>query len=211
MLDNSLLIAPFCPPEDDGDTFIYTELLDRAKKKGNNGHRILKTFYHRSVEEFWGQFPVIRRLCDVTLIRACTRLSHKSYEQVGIQHTRMVVEASLTKNWLGMKTLYNRACGITPPIKNKKFWLFDVDVVNDATLEFGKRINEDGNLMMTIPSKKGLHYIVKPFDKRTIVQYYQDLGMILIIKESLELDIQHEWMTLHRDNPTNLYIPDGAD
>lgn len=78
MLDNSTLVAPFCPPSDDGDTFIYTEMLDRGKKKGNNGHRLLKTFYHRSVEEFWEQVPVIKKLCDLAGIRACTRLAPKS-------------------------------------------------------------------------------------------------------------------------------------
>src|SRR6185295_3080112 len=109
MLDNSKLIAPFCPISDDGDTFIYTEMLDRGKRKGNNGHRLVKTFYHRSVEEFWEQWPVIQKLCDLTLVRACTRLAPKSYKRVGATFTRLVVEAALTDNFSGMKSLYNRA------------------------------------------------------------------------------------------------------
>lgn len=153
MLDNSALIAPFCSPSDDGDTFIYTELLDRGKKKGNNGYRLLKTFYHRSVTDFWEQLPVIRNLCDLSKIRACTRLAPKSYRDVGIQLTKMTVEAALTNNWVGMKSLYNRACGITSPIK--KIWLFDVDVIDDRTQDFGKKILKDGNLLAIIPSKKG--------------------------------------------------------
>lgn len=205
MLDNSTLVEPFCPPSDDGDTFIYTELLDRGRKKGNNGHRLVKTFYHRSLDEFREQLPVIKKMCDATGTRACTRLAPKSYEQVGIQHTKMIVEAALTKNWAGMKTMYARACGITAPIK--KLWLFDVDVVNEATLEFGKRVAADGNLVETIPSKKGLHYIVTPFDARIIVRWYHELGMWL----EDDRGIQHEWMSLHKDNPTNLYIPDTAD
>jgi hypothetical protein len=197
MLDNSELIAPFCPPSDDGDTFIYTEMLDRGKKKGNNGHRLLKTFYHRSVEEFREQVPVIKKLCDIAQIRACTRLAPKSYERVGVVHTKMVVEAALTRNWAGMKSLYNRSCGITSP--NTKIWLFDVDVINKDTLAFGKKIEVDGNMLAIIPSKKGLHYIVKPFDTRIIEQYFQ------------ELCLTESEIFLHKDNPTNLYIPDGAD
>lgn len=196
-LDNSALIAPFCPPVADGDTFIYTEMLDRGKRKGNNGARLVKTFYHRSVEEFWEQWPVIKALCDMTQTRACTRLSPKSYKSVGQTFTRMVVDASLTDNWAGMKSLYNRACGVTGAIR--KLWLFDVDVINDATLTFGKLIHQDGFLEATIPSKKGLHYISRPFDQRTIEKHFQDLL------------IGASEISLHKDNPTNLYIPDDAD
>lgn len=201
MLDNSALIAPFCPPSDDGDTFIYTEMLDRGKKKGNNGHRLLKTFYHRSVDEFWEQVPVIKKLCDIAQIRACTRLAPKSYERVGITYTKMVVEAALTKNWAGMKSLYNRACGITGP--NKKIWLFDIDVINSGTTTLREKIENDGNMLAVIPSKKGLHYIVKPFDVRIIEGYFSELGLNTV---------SHlEEVSLHKDNPTNLYIPDFAD
>lgn len=83
-LDNSALIAPFCPATADGDTFVYTEMLDRGRQKGNNGHRLVKTFYHRSVEEFWSQWPTIKKLCDLTLTRACTRLAPRSYPITGL-------------------------------------------------------------------------------------------------------------------------------
>src|SRR5690349_4086406 len=166
MLDNSKLVAKFCPPTEDGDTFIYTEMLDRGSKKGNNGQRLLKTFYHRSVDEFWEQWPTIKKLCDLARVRACTRLAPRSYKSVGRTNTRMVLEAALTDNWAGMKSLYNRACGVTGPIN--KIWLFDVDVVNDGTEAFGAKLEQDGNLIEIIPSKKGKHYISKPFDTRMI-------------------------------------------
>lgn len=197
MLDNSTLIAPFVPDTDDGDTFIYTEMLDRGQKKGNNGNRLVKTFYHRSKEEFWEQLPTIKQLCDMTKTRACTRLAPKSYQKVGKRLGVMTMEAIVAENWAGMKSLYNRACGITPP--NEKLWLFDVDVVQQNTLEFGKRAKEAGHWVATIPSKKGLHYIAKPFDTRIIDEWMRDL--LLTASE----------ISLHKDNPTNLYIPDEAD
>jgi len=39
----------------DGDTFVYADIIDRRKRAGNNGHRVVKTFDHRCVEEFWSQ------------------------------------------------------------------------------------------------------------------------------------------------------------
>lgn len=188
MIDNTEHILKFCPDKDDGDTFIYTEMLDRSKRKGNNGVRLLKTFYHRSKEEFLEQIPTIKYLCDLSKVRAYTRLAPRSYKKVGETFTRLVVDASLTSNWSGMKSLYNRACGTTKPLE--KLWLFDVDLINEYTVEFGKILARDGLLIETIPSRKGLHYIVKPHH----------------IKESLPAVI-----SLHKDNPTNLYIPDDAE
>lgn len=195
MLDNSAIVATFCPPTDDGDTFIYTEMLDRGKRKGNNGHRLLKTFYHRSVAEFSEQLPIIKQLCNLSGVRACTRLAPRSYARVGREFTKMVVEAALTDNFVGMKSLYNRACGITSP--NVKLWLFDVDKIDKDSNRLADLLSRDGRLVARIPSKKGEHLISKPFDGR---EYWGNHGAGAFGE-----------VQLHKDNPTNLYIPDDAE
>lgn len=196
-VDNSGFIVQFCPPTDDGDTFVYTEMLDRSKRKGNNGFRLLKTFYHRSADEFIEQWPTIKHLCDLGQVRACTRLSPRSYAKVGATFTRLVVEASLTANWAGMKSLYNRACGTTSP--NQKLWLWDIDERTERTDELAAKLLAGGVLRARIPSRRGEHLITEAFDARHLGQIRSD-GMCL------------EWgaVQLHRDNPTNLYIPEGA-
>lgn len=204
MLDNSEIISRFCPEKEDGDTFIYTEMLDRGQKKGNNGQRLLKTFYHRSVEEFWEQWPTIKKLCDMSLVRACTRLAPRSYEKVGWEYVELVVKSARSKNWAGMKSLYNRACGCTSP--NTKMWLFDVDVLDEKTEAFGEWVKKLVRPDMvqvhieSIPSKKGVHHITYPFDTREFLSYMEANG----------IDPASE-ISLHKDNPTNLYIPEGAD
>lgn len=198
ILDNSAFIAPFMPTVADGDTFIYTEMLDRGKKKGNNGQRLLKTFYHRSVDEFWEQWPTIKKLCDLSLVRACTRIAPRSYKKVGREFTRLVVETALTENWAGMKSLYNRACGIVTP--NQKLWLFDVDKIDACTHEFAAMLEAAGTLRARIPSKKGEHLITVPFNSEQYVGKHGESGW-------------SAWgeISLHKDNPTNLYVPEGAD
>jgi hypothetical protein len=198
MLDNSALIAPFCPAQPDGDTFIYTEMLDRGKRKGNNGHRLVKTFYHRSVDEFWSQWPTLKALCDLARVRACTRLAPRSYAKVGAQFTRLVVDASLTANWAGMKSLYNRACGIVSP--NTNLWLWDIDERTETTEALAGHLRDFGVLRARIPSKRGEHLITTAFDARPLAGVRGD-------------GTCPEWgaVQLHRDNPTNLYIPDGAE
>jgi len=195
MIDNSSIVEKFVPEEGD-DVFIYTELLDRSKRKGNNGLRMVKTFYHRSREEFRGQLPMIKQFCDFSGVRACTRLAPRSFAAVGRTFTRLVVEASLTDNWAGMKTLYNKACGTTSPIQ--KIWIWDVDVISEDTLKFREFLQEKGVFITSIPSKKGAHYVSKPFDTRLATAYLVSRG------------ITDQQVSLHKDNPTNLYIPEGA-
>lgn len=200
MIDNSAIIAPFCPERDDGDSFIYTEMLDRSKRKGNNGVRLVKAFYHRSRDEFWEQWPTIQKLCDLVNVRACTRIAMRSYKSVGREFTRLVVETALTENWQGMKSLYQRAAGIVKP--SRRLWLFDVDEVNEQTEAFGKFLASQGDergcyLVATIPSRKGLHYITNPFR----FDGAADDGYVRGYDGKIQL---------HKDNPTNLYIPEGA-
>ncbi len=202
-VDNSKWIAEFCQDTDDGDSFIYTEMLDRTAKKGSNNHRLVKTFYHRSKEEFWSQFETIKELCEMTKTRAYTRLAPRSYEKVGKAFAVLVVEAAMQGNWSHMKALYNSACGRTPP--NKKLWLFDIDKMDDKTEALAKCLMESKVLRARIPSRKGEHLITIPFDPRPLV----DAELLMADHPTTGWQKWGE-VSLHKDNPTNLYIPEGA-
>jgi hypothetical protein len=196
IVDNSALVAPFAPERDDGDSFIYTELLDRSKRKGNNGFRVLRTFFHRSREEFAEQWPVIRQLCDVNNVRACTRLAPRSFKRVGCEFTKLVVEASLTGNWAGMKTLYARACGIAA---SGRIWLFDFDAVDSMSDALRSVLTVAGKVRAVIPSRRAYHLITEPFAPAMLnLSGWPKDGRVL------------PKVQLHKDNPTNLYIPEGA-
>lgn len=208
-IDNHELILPFVPEYSDGDSFLYTEMLDRSKTKGNNGFRLLKTFYHRSREEFLEQLPTIRSICEYSRVRACTRLGPRSFAKVGQTFSKLVLDAALSSNWAGMKTLYNKALGNTPPIH--KVWIWDIDCINEKTELFRDFLTkvEDGHsqkvFLGTIPSKKGLHHLTRPFDVRLASDY---MRICLGIEGGLMPN--GDVISLHKDNPTNLYIPDGA-
>ncbi len=195
-VDNSKWVAEFVPDVDDGDSFVYTEMLDRTAKKGNNNHRLVKSFFHKSKDDFWRQWPTIKELCDLTKTRAYTRLAPRSYEKVGKAFAVLVVEAAMQGNWSHMKALYNSACGRTPP--NKKLWLFDIDKMDDKTEQLVKLMMESKLLLARIPSRKGEHLITIPFDPRPFV--------------GNDMNGWSGWgeVSLHKDNPTNLYIPEDA-
>lgn len=188
MLDNRDLIRWFVPGTFDGDSFIYTELLNRDRKSWNNKGRLVRTFYHRSREEFDAQMPDIVAWCDYTKARAYTRLSTRSFKRVGHKYVTHLIEQVLAENWEGMRHGYSHACGISSPVK--KLWLWDVDDLAKL-VKTQQRLAELGKYVSTIPSKKGAHVISDPFDVR--------------LAPEIPVEVQ-----LHKDNPTNLYIPEDA-
>jgi hypothetical protein len=115
---------------------------------------------------------------------------------VGATFTKLVVEAALTDNFAGMKSLYNRACGITAP--NEKLWLLDVDAEDAGSRDIEDQLRVRTALIARIPSRRAFHLIVRPLDLRLIGYSMPADGYVLP-------NVQ-----LHKDNPTNLYIPDEA-
>lgn len=207
-VDNLELVLPFVPDEDDGEHFIYTEMIDRSKKR--NPNVILKTFYHRSKRELVEQMPSIRRLCEIGNVRAGTRLGLRSWKRVGQNFARLVVDTALEGNYTKMKSLYNKVLGNTSPVR--KVWIWDIDTISTKTDMFvdflrGLRGNSgDPVYLGRVPSKTGYHILSHPFDTRIAAEYIRvELGL------DGGLSCNGDTISLHKDNPTNLYIPDGAD
>lgn len=191
MIDNSQIVADFVPETDDEDTFLYTELLDRSKDKcGSNRVRLLRTFYHRSRAGFWDVWPAIKEMCDKNGVRAYTRLSPRSFAKVGKLATTLMLEAALVGHFKDMMHIYSRACGRVSP--NTKLWLYDIDEDNAVSEAAISWLLEKELFVREIPSRKGCHIICKP--------HQPPRG-------------EGGWwpgISVHKDNPTNLYIPDSA-
>lgn len=188
-IDNSELIAPFMPEADDGDTFLYTELLDRRQKTGtSNRARLTRTFFHRSRAEFLEQMPRIRHTCEMLGVRAYTRLSPRSFKKVGRLCIEMSLQHAFEGNWRSMRHAYASACGRVVP--NVKLWLYDVDEPGEDAERLRAALEKHQFLVAVIPSRKGQHLIARPHDTR-------DVGDLC-------------YASLHKDNPTNLYIHETA-
>jgi hypothetical protein len=187
-VDNSLKISAFMPEEDDGDTFFYTELIDRKPTKGGNRMRIIRTYFHNSRDKFWEHWPVIKKLCDQNGVRAYTRLSPRSYKTVGKLFAETVLRHALDEQWKSMVYSYASSCGLATPVK--KLWLLDVDVpVLTAYQAVEEELILRDALVTIMPSRAGFHIVIKPH---------------LITYDLMGLQ-------LHKDQPTNLYIPENAE
>lgn len=194
-VDNSDIIRQFVPEKDDGDTYIYTELLDRRKTKGNNGFRLVKSFFHTSIEHFDYQLPAIKHLCESYGCRAYTRISKRSFKKTAGVFLKMVAEGVVAENYSGMKSFYNKACGNVSP--NTKYWMLDIDTeITEQMVEYRDSVVRGGgksiaaNFVCEVPSKTGRHWIITPYNHEV---YTTPFGM-----------------ELKKDANTNLYIPDNA-
>lgn len=183
MINNFKRLEHFVPEEFDGDTFYYTEILDRSKKAGNNKGRRLRTFYHRTRAEFNEQMPQIIQMCEYFKARAYFRPSSRSFKRVGQEFAKNMLYASFSENWEGMRHGYSSVCGKT---RLGKVWLFDFDEFGETPLATYLLTFQDGFI---VPSKKGYHILTKPFDRRIAEAFKEDVS-------------------IHTDNPTNLYIPE---
>ncbi len=194
IIDNFDILQSFVPEVFDGDTFYYTEILDRSKKAGNNKGRRLRTFYHRTRDEFHKQREQIIDMCNYFNARAYFRPSSRSFKKVGQKFAAHLLKQAFAENWEGMRHGYSSCCGKT---RLGKVWLFDFDFESpkgpllEMETPLSMWLMESDVSAIRVPSKKGFHILTTPFDRRIVDQFKEDVQ-------------------IHYDNPTNLYIPEGC-
>lgn len=195
MINNFDLIIPFIKPSE-GD-FYYLQILQRKKDNpeiGSNS-RVIKNYYIKSPEHLLHHKEEIIKLCEVFNARASIRLNRRSFEKVAFRAMVNTANVMANREYEFVKKVYDRACGEvhSDPIKK---WIIDIDRPYDETIEkFIKSRVEMcepfGSIkyLATIPSLSGFHIITTPFRVDKFLEHTQK-----------EFDI-------HKDNPTNLYIP----
>ena len=193
IIDNLQRILPFIVTESEDD-FYYLQILQRKKENpeiGSNS-RVIKSYYITSQQYLLDRYDEIKKLCHVFNARASIRLNKRSFEKVGFKAMVNIANTMSNREYKFLKASYDRACGLGHNDSNKK-WILDVDVKD---LDYVKRITTYialiqpiGDKVITLlDSKNGFHLITKPFDLQKFSSEFEDVEV-------------------HKDNPTNLYIP----
>lgn len=193
MIDNIQLILPFLKFES-ADDFYYLQILQRKKENpqlGSNS-RVIKNYYISSQEYLLNHYDEIKQLCHQFNARASMRLNVRSYESVAFKTLENIANSMRNREYKFIKASYDRACGLGHNDKNKK-WILDVDNVDEISPIMMSYIDNKcepiGSKCLTIiKSKSGFHLITKPFNVDTFTKHYYNIE-------------------IHKDNPTNLYIP----
>lgn len=194
MKNNLNAILPLLKFESEDD-FYYLQILQRKKENpqlGSNS-RVIKNYYINNKQYLLNHFDEIQALCEYFNARAMLRLNKRSFTKVAFKTVANIANSMCNSDFYSVRKSYDRACGLGHKSKGKT-WILDIDgEVSDNYLkemrEFIKHIIPFQNKVLAeIPSKNGLHLIVKPFDTRKFILDYPEIE-------------------IHKDNPTNLFIP----
>ena len=195
MVDNTELIRPLLKFDND-DLFYFLQVLQRGKENKGMGKnsRVIKNYYISTLEYFDHRLPEIKKLCDFFNARAAIRLNRRSFKNVAFQSMVNIANTLANGDFEHVKSQYIKACGKCNS-EIEKTWIIDID--GDDSVKHSSFVCSTINncmpsgykIIVEIPSKSGIHLITKPFH----VAEFRDQGF--------------EVMDIHKDNPTNLYIP----
>lgn len=192
MIDNINKILPFLKFESEDD-FYYLQILQRKKENpqiGSNS-RVIKNYYITSEKYLLDRYEEIKILCEVFNARASIRLNKRSFEKVGFKTMENLANTIMNREYKFLNKSYDRACGLLNNEKEKK-WILDIDKKEISPLMMAFLDNDiepiGSKIYEIINSKSGYHLITKPFNTQKFREKYPEIE-------------------IHKDNPTNLYIP----
>lgn len=194
MVDNISKLIGFIKPETNDD-FYYLQILQRKKENpqlGSNS-RVIKNYYISSPQYLLDRYTEIKNLCVLFNARASLRLNKRSYRKTAFKAMQNIANTMSNGEFLFVRKSYDRACGLGHNDPDKK-WILDIDgqvdlIWKTELLKYINSIEPIGKKdLVEIPSKNGIHIITKPFNLQKFKKDYKEIE-------------------IHKDNPTNLYIP----
>jgi hypothetical protein len=198
MIDNKEQIEKLLTFEKEHD-FYFLQVIQRKKDHpegtvvgSNNSSRLIKGYYIYSLEQLNNYYKEITMLCELFEARACINLNKRNATDVSLRMLARLADNIRNGHPEISAALFNTVCGETHSETDKK-WIVDIDyALNDDDyfnlVDFLHDLEPLGNKVITsIPSKSGSHIITKPFNLEKFKKVYG-----------------HD---VHKNNPTNLYIP----
>lgn len=190
------------------DSFYFIQILQRKKDhKGvalggsNNNSRLIKAYFIKSLEQLDIQWDEMVKLAGVFEARISINLNPRNFRKAAFHTLQHIADQMSNDVYDHVHKAYTHVCGEYHSEMDKR-WIVDIDdmgtqqATNDKaadvmiaiTAQHEKIQNKDYSVLALIPSKSGYHVITNPFN----------------LKEFAE---QHPDVEVHKNNPTNLYIP----
>jgi hypothetical protein len=189
---------------DSEDEFYFLQIIQRKKdhkeaqsefvKVGsNNSSRLIKAYYIYSAEELDKYKFEIVELCKLFGARAGISLNRRNNKDISLEMLSLLASNIKSGHYKQLSKLYSTICGQHHSDKDKT-WIVDIDhqdmeIVNEI-ISFINKVEpiSENKILALIPSKNGYHLITNRFNSKKFGDAYPDIE-------------------LHKNNPTNLYIP----
>lgn len=207
MINNRELIEPLLEfPHK--DIFYFVQIIQRKKDhKGetlggsNNNSRLIKAYYINSLKKLDVQWEEMVKLAEVFEARVSINLNPRNYTKAGFALLVKLSNQFSNNVFNEAHKAYNSVLGDYHSEIDKR-WILDIDHYDDihnmnAIKEYVTKEHEklkdhkkvrQYSIIETIPSKSGFHIITNPFN----IEYF---------------DEHFPRIEIHKNNPTNLYIP----
>lgn len=183
------------------DDFYFLQLIIRKKENPELGsnNRVIRSYFVKSKEALDSYEKEIKLLCNATNSRAYINLNKRSLEKMALRTMKNVCDHMMNKDFEHVHRSYTAVCGEYSDDNDKTFVL-DIDKTKDGQYEHDieaivKFIDSEcepfdkGTKYRTIiPTKNGVHLIVKPFNLQKFSVQFPDISV-------------------HKNNPTILYVP----
>lgn len=188
------------------DDFYFVQVFQRKKdnpgivKGSNNNNRLIKAYYIRSLKHLEEYQQEMINLANLFNARVGINLNKRSFYKTAFNTLKKIAEQMHNKDFMNVKKAYNTSCGIHNGTDDK-IWILDIDedmdldiivsFIDDKCYPLSQKDlfgHTESKVLAKIPSKTGIHIIVKAFDLR-------------------EFKVQYPTIEIHKNNPTNLYIP----
>lgn len=185
------------------NSFYFLEILKRRKENPEMERhaKLIRDYYLYSLADFDKVKDGVIELCNEHNARAYFRLNLRDSKKIAHQYLKRIAELLITEDYKAIPKCYASVTGEFHHDPDKK-WLIDIDgsgedlqwKLNDVCLLIDQ-ITE-GNpdtIIVRIPTKNGLHLIVRPFRLDVFKEKIKNAGW--------------EDIDIHKDNPTILYMP----
>lgn len=174
------------------DDFYFLQIMRRKKENPTltSNTKIIDELFIDSNEYLDTKKEYIIQMCNMFNARATIGLNRRSYKTCSLQSLSNLAQQIANGQSPNVSRLYSSVVGKyhNEPIKR---WIIDIDQkeIDSTMLPTLERIKPIGNkLIDIIPSKNGYHIITSPFDVSEFSKIFPNID-------------------IHKDNPTNLYIP----
>jgi predicted HicB family RNase H-like nuclease len=191
MIDNFNKIISIMSFGDTND-FYFVQLIKR--KKDNPDMRgdsvVIKEWFVSSVDYLLDKKESMIEMADKYNARLTIRVNKRNYKKLGLKMIADITQKLESENYKGLKSSFSSVAGQYPSDTDKK-WIIDIDQEDLKDLEDIKKVINNSmpdidKIICEIPSKSGIHLIVRPFDIREFKKLFN--------------------VEIKKDNPTNLYI-----
>jgi predicted HicB family RNase H-like nuclease len=191
MIDNFDKMISIMSFEDTND-FYFVQLIKRKKDnpdmKGDSV--VIKEWFVSSVDYLLDKKESMIDMADKYNARLTIRVNKRNYKKLGLKMIADITQKLESENYKGLKSSFSSVAGQYPSDSDKK-WIVDIDREDLKDLEDIKKVINNSmpdidKIICEIPSKSGIHLIVRPFDIREFKKLFN--------------------VEIKKDNPTNLYI-----